>query len=149
VFRFAVDPSGTPLRLAPHHLIALIPFAAFAWMLGAEPLWLLVQAVAPQANMSFTTAIGIQTIAAVAGGVTFFMPNGLGVRDGTVVALLAGIAGVPLPAAVAAALLVRVSDPVAKAIIVMLIAALGRIPVFALPSTALGRAQSTTVRAAA
>jgi hypothetical protein len=42
-----------------------------------------------------------------------------------------------------------VSDPVAKAIIVTLIAALGRIPVFALPSTALGRAQSATVGAAA
>jgi len=118
-----------PLRLSLGHLLPLILVAALAWLVGSGPLWVLVRVVAPQASVSLVTAVGVQTIAAVAGGCAFFLPNGLGARDGVIVALLASVAGVPLPAAAAVALLVRLSDPTSKVLILLVVTGLNRIPV--------------------
>jgi hypothetical protein len=136
--RFGADPSGPPLQLSIGPLLALIPGAALAWLVGNGPLWVLVQAAAPSAHVSLLTIVGIQSVAAVVGSVTFFLPSGLGARDGAMVALLVTIAGVPLPAAAAAAVLVRVGDPVAKGLILLLVTGIGRIPGLA-PSSALPR----------
>ncbi|MGH2411729.1 MAG: hypothetical protein ACRDGS_15405, partial [Chloroflexota bacterium] len=105
------------------------PYAALAWGVGAGSLWLLVRAAGSAAPLSLPMVIGIQTVAAVAGSVTFFLPNGLGARDGALVGLLVCLAGVPLPAAVAAVVLLLASDPVAKVLIVLALALSGRLPV--------------------
>jgi hypothetical protein len=125
VSRLAARVSGSrsaPLRLSLRAMLALVPVAAISWLAAAVPLWVLVHAVAPGTDVSLLTAVGIQTVAAVIGGVAFFLPDGLGARDGTIVALLVGAAGVPLPSAIAAAILVRLSDPVVKALIVLALA---------------------------
>ncbi len=145
--RFVTDPSGPPLRLSLPHLLALIPFAAIAWVVGTVPLWLLVRAAAPSVAMSLPEAIAVQSVAAVIGSVTFFLPNGLGARDGAVLGLLVAIAGVPLPAAAAAAALVRLSDPIAKALILLVLAGLRRAPSLAPSLPVLWRAASFPVRA--
>ncbi len=128
VVRIAAGLSTEPLQLYLHHLLALIPLASLAWLVGAGPLWVLLQAAAPGVVVSLPAVIAVQSVAAVVGAMTFFLPNGLGARDGIIVALLVGILGVPLPAAAAATLLVRVSDPVAKALILLVLAVLGWTP---------------------
>jgi len=128
ITRVVIDPGGPPLRLSLRRLLTLIPFAAIAWVVGTIPLWVLARAAAPSAALSLPEAIGVQSVAAVIGSVTFFLPNGLGARDGAILGLLVAIAGVPLPAAAAAAVLVRLSDPVAKALILLALAGLRRVP---------------------
>jgi hypothetical protein len=144
--RLIIDPSGPPLRLSLPHLLALIPYSAIAWVVGTVPLWMLVRAAAPGAALSLPEAIGIQSVAAVIGSVTFFLPNGLGARDGAILGLLVAIAGVPLPAAAAAAVLVRLSDPVAKALILLALAGLRRVPPLSPSLPALWRAAGAPVR---
>jgi hypothetical protein len=146
ITRFITDPSGPPLRLSLPHLLALIPYAAIAWVVGSVPLWVLVRAAAPSAALSLPEAIGIQSVAAVIGSVTFFLPNGLGARDGAILGLLVAIAGVPLPAAAAAAVLVRLSDPLAKALILLALAGLRRFPPLSPTRRALWRAAGGRVR---
>jgi hypothetical protein len=139
VARLVVDPSGPPLRPSLPRLLGLIPFAAIGWVVGTVPLWVLVQAIAPSAALSLPAAIGVQSVAAVIGSVTFFMPNGLGAREGATMGLLVAVAGVPLPAAAAAAALVRLSDPIAKALILLALAGLRRVPHLSLSSACLWR----------
>ena len=126
--RIAAGPSTSPLQLYLHHMLALIPVAALSWLVGAVPLWVLLRATVPGGVVCLPTVIAVQSVAAVVGAMTFFLPNGIGARDGIIVALLVSILGVPLPAATAAALLVRVSDPVAKALILLMLAVLRWIP---------------------
>jgi hypothetical protein len=128
VVRIVVGPSTPPLQLYLHHLLALIPLAALSWLVGAGPLWVLLRAAGPGTVVSLPAVIAVQSVAAVVAAMTFFLPNGLGARDGIIVALLVSILGVPLPAAAAAALLVRVSDPVAKALILLVLAVLRWMP---------------------
>ncbi len=147
VARLLLDPSGLPLRLSLPHLLSLIPVAAIGWVVGTVPLWVLVRAAAPSAGVSLLAAIGVQAVAAVIGSVTFFLPNGLGARDGAVLGLLVAGAGVPLPAAAAAAVLVRLGDPVAKALILLVLAGLRRVPPFTVSSPKPWRAANTVARA--
>jgi hypothetical protein len=126
--RAVIDTSGRSAHLPLFRLLALIPYAALAWGMGAGSLWLMVRASGSAAGLSLPMAIGIQTVATVAGSVTFFLPNGLGARDGALVGLLVSLAGVPLPAAVAAVALLRASDPVAKVLIVLALTLHGRLP---------------------
>lgn len=147
VARLVVGPSGPPLRLSLRHLLALIPFAAIAWLVGSVPLWVLVRAAAPGAALSLPAAIGVQSVATLIGSVAFFLPSGLGARDGAIVGLLVAIAGVPLPAAAAAAAMVRLSDPLARALILLVFAGLRRVPALSLSSPVPWRAASAAVRA--
>jgi hypothetical protein len=146
ITRLLGDPSGLPLRLSLPRLLALIPYASIAWVVGTVPLWVLVRAAAPSAALSLPEAIAIQSVAAVIGSVTFFLPNGLGARDGAILGLLVAIGGVPLPAAAAAAVLVRLSDPIAKALILLALAGLRRVPPLSPTLSALWRAAGAPVR---
>lgn len=130
VARLLFDPTRPNSRLCLRQLLALIPLAAIAWVVGTVPLWLLVHAAAPGTDLSLLAAIGVQSVAGVIGSVAFFLPNGLGARDSAIVGLLVGMAGVPLPAAASAAVLVRLSDPLAKALILLALAGLRRVPPF-------------------
>lgn len=127
IARFAVDSSVPLLRLKLHSLLALIPIAGLAWLIGALPLWLLVHSAEPTAAVTLPTAIAVQSLACLIGGMAFFLPNGLGARDGAIVALLVGVSGVPLPLAASVAALLRLSDPVAKALLLLGIAGMTRL----------------------
>jgi hypothetical protein len=127
IARFAVDPGAPLLRINFHQLLMLIPPAGFAWLLGAVPLWLLLHADAPHAAVSLPMAIAMQALADAIGSMAFFMPNGLGARDGVLVALLVGVAGVPLPVAASLAILVRLADPAGKSVLLLGAAAITRI----------------------
>jgi hypothetical protein len=122
--RIVSGSSSVPLRVSLLGLLMLVPCSAGAWVVGASPLWLLICAAAPHAGVSLITAVGIQSMASVAGSVMFFMPSGLGARDGATAALLVAVAGVSLPTAAAIALLIRACDPVAKLLIVAFLAGL-------------------------
>jgi hypothetical protein len=119
IARFAVDPAAPLLRINFHQLLILIPPAALAWLVGAVPLWLLLRADAPHAAVSLPTVIAMQALADAIGSMAFFMPNGLGAREGVLVALLVGVAHVPLPVAASLAVLVRVADPAGKAVLLI------------------------------
>ncbi len=123
LMRVVSGSSSTPLCISLRGLLMLIPCSAVAWVVGACPLWLLVNA-SSHAVVSLPTAVGIQSMACMAGSVTFFLPSGLGARDGAIAALLVAVAHVSLPTAAAMAILIRASDPVAKVLIVLALAAL-------------------------
>jgi uncharacterized membrane protein YbhN (UPF0104 family) len=125
--RFAVDPAAPLLRINFHQLLMLVPPAGLAWLLGSVPLWLLLRADAPHAAVSLPLAIAMQALADAIGSMAFFMPNGLGARDGVLVALLVGVAGVPLPIAASLAVLVRLADPAGKAVLLLGATATNRI----------------------
>lgn len=145
IARFAADPAAPPMQLHLRHLLALIPVATLSWLVGAVPLWVVVQTMAPGAT-SLPAVIAVQSVATVVGGIAFFLPNGLGARDGTTVALLAGALGVPIPAAAAAGILVRLCDPLAKALILLVLAIVGRLPMRVCSLAASWRAAGTAVR---
>ncbi len=123
LIRVISGSSSVPLCVSVPGLLMLVPCSAAAWLVGASPLWLLVSAAEPHAAMSLAAAVGIQSMAAVAGSVTFFLPSGLGARDGAIAALLVAVAGVSIPSAAAIAILLRASDPIAKLLIVAGLAA--------------------------
>jgi hypothetical protein len=79
-------------------------------------------------DVSLTAVITVQALAAAIGGMAFFLPNGLGAHDGITVALVATVIGVPIPLAATAALLVRVSDLLAKALVLLLLPLLSWLP---------------------
>jgi hypothetical protein len=147
IIRLLVDPSGPPLRLSLPYLLGLIPVAAIGWVAGAVPLWVLVRATAPGAAVSLQAMIGMQSIAAVVGSVAFFLPNGLGARDGVIVGLLVAVAGISAPAAAAAVVLVRLSDPVAKVLLLGVLAGMRRVPPLSPTSPWIWRAAKSTARA--
>jgi hypothetical protein len=117
IIRLVSGQTSTPLRVSLRGMLILVPCSAAAWLVGSCPLWLLVHATAAHGVISFPAAVGIQSVACVAGSVAFFMPSGLGARDGAVTALLVGVAHISLPSAAAIAILIRASDPVAKLLI--------------------------------
>lgn len=143
VIRLLVGPSSPPVRLSLRYLLGLIPIAAIGWVVGAVPLWVLVRAIAPGSAVSLPAAIGMQSVAAVIGSVAFFLPNGLGARDGAILGLLVAVAGVPIPAAAAAVVLARLSDPVSKALILVVLAGLRRVPPLSLSAPRSRRAASS------
>jgi hypothetical protein len=126
IARLFVNPAAPSMPLHLHRLLALVPSAAIAWLVGTGPLWVLVRAAAPQIHVTLPSIIAIQALAAVGGSMTFFLPNGLGTRDGIIVALLTGVMGVPVPAAAAVTALMRMSDPLGKALILLMLAGIMR-----------------------
>ena len=120
--RVVSGSSESPLRVSLQGLLILVPCSAVAWLVGSCPLWLLIHAMQSHGNVSLPAAVGIQSIACVAGSVTFFLPSGLGARDGAITALLVAVAGMSLPSAAAVAILIRASDPIAKLLILAAIA---------------------------
>ena len=109
------------------HLLALIPLSAVTWSAGAEaPLLAISAGLRAAVDASLTSMIAVQAMAAVIGGLAFFLPNSFGAHDGITVGLLACTVGMPIPVATGAALLVRMSDLLARVLVVAVLAVLER-----------------------
>ncbi|HWE64938.1 MAG TPA: lysylphosphatidylglycerol synthase transmembrane domain-containing protein [Chloroflexota bacterium] len=95
-------------------LLALVPYSALSWVVGALALYVVLAAMSHNATVPLVTVVGAAVIAAALGSLAFFAPEGVGVKDGALVALLTHATGLPLTTALAAALAVRALDPVTK-----------------------------------
>ena len=95
-------------------LLAIVPYSALAWVTGALALYVVLAAMSPGASLSLGAVAGSAVVAAVLGSLAFFAPEGVGVKDGVLVAMLVHATGLPLPTCVAGALAVRALDPVTK-----------------------------------
>lgn len=84
-------------------LLRVLPLSLFAWAMQGVVLWLIVENLAFDLNI--TLAIGIYSLAILFGAATF-IPGGLGATEAAIAITLEGL-GMPVAAAVAAALLAR------------------------------------------
>ncbi|HVA89214.1 MAG TPA: lysylphosphatidylglycerol synthase domain-containing protein [Chloroflexota bacterium] len=133
-----ISPSATPIRL--HHLLALIPWSAISWLAGALALYPVLGALAPDTSINLGDLVGSAALAAMLGSLAFFVPSGMGVRDGALIALLTHSTGLPLATCTEAAIVIRALDPATKVAMLFLLAT-------GLPDRA--RAMVTTGRRAA
>ncbi|MGH2410321.1 MAG: lysylphosphatidylglycerol synthase domain-containing protein [Chloroflexota bacterium] len=115
-----ISPTARSIRL--HHLLALIPLAAISWLAGAVALYPVLSALAPDTAVNLGDVVGSAALAALLGSLAFFVPSGMGVRDGALVALLMHSTGLPLATCTEAAIVVRALDPVTKVAMLGLLA---------------------------
>lgn len=126
----AEEVAGRPaIALRTRQLLALAPLAAAAWLAGTLALYVILSALDGDPNPG--DVAGSAAIAAVLGSLAFFVPEGMGVRDGALIAMLAHSNGMPVATCTAAALLVRALDPVLKLGLLLLLASgITRAPVW-------------------
>jgi uncharacterized membrane protein YbhN (UPF0104 family) len=115
-------PAGTP-PLRFRHLLALIPWSGLSWLAGALALYAVLGALAPDRSLNLGDVVGSAALAAMLGSLAFFIPAGLGVRDGALIALLMHSTGLSLATCTEAAIALRVMDPVTKVGVLFLLAA--------------------------
>ena len=115
-----ISPNSTPIRL--RHLLALVPLAAISWLAGAVALYPVLSALAPDTAINLGDIVGSAALAGLLGSLAFFVPSGVGVRDGALVALLMHSTGLPLATCTEAAIVVRAIDPVTKVAMLFLLA---------------------------
>ncbi|HEY8286671.1 MAG TPA: lysylphosphatidylglycerol synthase domain-containing protein [Chloroflexota bacterium] len=116
----AISPTSRPIRLP--HLLGLIPLAAISWLAGAIALYPVLSALAPDTAINLGDIVGSAALAALLGSLAFFVPSGMGVRDGALVALLMHSTGLPLATCTEAAIVVRALDPATKVAMLALLA---------------------------
>jgi len=128
-----VQPAATtPVRpVRTRHLLALVPLTAGAWLSGTLALYVILGALNPSTSISLGTVIGAAALATTLGSLAFFVPDGMGVRDGVLVALLAHSGGIPLASCTAAAIMVRALDPLTKlGILLLTVSGIERAPLW-------------------
>jgi hypothetical protein len=119
------EPSRMPpLRMGP--LLTLTPWAALGWFVGTLTLYVLLVALSGSADVRLGDVVGASVLAAAIGSLAFFVPSGMGVRDGALVALLAHATTLDVPTCAAAAITLRALDPLAKFGLLLLVAS--RVP---------------------
>jgi uncharacterized membrane protein YbhN (UPF0104 family) len=124
---------GTRLRLGC--ILRLVPWAAAAWLAGTMVLYALLAGLEPTIDVNLINVLGASAVAAAIGSLAFFVPSGVGVRDGALIVLLSRSTGVPTASCAAAVLALRVLDPLSK-LGIMLVVATGAFDGFAEYSTA-------------
>ena len=110
--RTADDGAHAPLHAS--QVFALVPYSALSWVVGASALYVVLVAMNHGATITLSTVVGAAVLAAALGSLAFFAPEGVGVKDGALVALLTHATGLPMPTCIAAALAVRALDPMTK-----------------------------------
>jgi uncharacterized membrane protein YbhN (UPF0104 family) len=96
------------------HVLGLIPWSAGSWLAGALPLYVLLRAMHPAGDFTLGDVIGSAALATALGSLAFFVPEGMGVSDGALVALLTHATGLPVSTCAAAAIALRALDPLTK-----------------------------------
>ena len=110
------------VQLRASTLLGLVPWAAGAWLANTLSLYVLVFALDAGAHAQLGAVVGSAALATTLGSLAFFVPDGMGVRDGALVALLSHSMGVPVATCAAATLLIRAYDPVCKLSLLLLLA---------------------------
>lgn len=96
------------VQLTARDMLLLLPSFVLNWALYGVLCWALVASLIPDLPLSSMPLVaGIFTAAWQLGYLTP-VPQGVGVREGVLVALLSSLVGIPVPVATAAALLARV-----------------------------------------
>jgi uncharacterized membrane protein YbhN (UPF0104 family) len=122
--RVPVAEDERPLSLRGRHLLALVPWSAGSWVAGALSLYVVLAAMSPGHTLSVVAVVGSAVLAATIGSLAFFVPEGMGVSDAALVALLVHATGLPATTCVAAAVAVRAVDPLTKVgLLIMLLLA--------------------------
>jgi glycosyltransferase 2 family protein len=116
-----VGVTGSAIRVRP--LLMLVPWSAASWLVGAIALYALLDALSPKASLNPGTVIGALALANILGSLAFFVPAGVGVRDGALVTLLAHGTGLPVAECTAAAIGMRALDLGTKLSMMMAIGA--------------------------
>ena len=118
-----LEASTAPaVHLRVSKLLALVPWAAAAWLANTLSLYVLVHALDPGTHAHLSDIVGSAALASALGSLAFFVPDGVGVRDGALVALLSHSTGLPVATCAAAALLMRAYDPVCKLSLLLILA---------------------------
>jgi hypothetical protein len=106
-------PVGTPV-LRFRHLLRLVPGTSVSWLAGALALYAILSALASDSTVNLGDVVGSAALAAMFGSLAFFLPAGVGVRDGVLIALLVHSTGLSFATCTEAAIAIRVMDPVTK-----------------------------------
>ncbi len=118
--QLAASAGGSRLRLMG--MLRLVPWSAAAWLVGTMVLYAMLAGLEPASAINLMDVVGASAVAAALGSLAFFIPSGVGVRDGALIVLLSRSTGVPMPSCAAAVLTLRALDPLSKLGIVLLVA---------------------------
>jgi hypothetical protein len=103
-----------PLR--PETLAGLLVFYAGTWVLGGVGLWLLLRSVGAHPSPSTIVFLGgVSAVGAIVAVLAFFLPSGLGAREGSMYGLMLAITS--SGAALSATLLNRVAITVVEVLL--------------------------------
>ena len=116
---------GPPLRLG--QLLLLVPWSAAAWLCNALALLMVIGALNPVAAHRPFAVVGAAALASVLGALAFFVPEGLGVRDGVLLTLLAGAIHLSLGQATLAVVALRAVDTLSKLGLLLVLSIGGRL----------------------
>ncbi len=116
------ENAGGGLRLGLGSVLCLVPWSAAAWLAGTMVLYALLSGLDPATSVNLMDVLGASAVAAAIGSLAFFVPSGVGVRDGALIVLLSHSTGVPTPSCAAAVLALRALDPISKLGIVVMAA---------------------------
>jgi hypothetical protein len=96
-------------------LLALLPWAVVAWLVGALALYTLLAGESLHGPINPVEVIGAAALATTFGSLAFFVPAGIGIRDGAMITLLIHGAGLSLATCAGAVLAIRAIDLLTKA----------------------------------
>lgn len=127
--RMPAVESHAPVPLRYRQLLALVPYSAISWIIGALPLYVVLTSISHSSAITLNAVVGSSVLAAALGSLAFFAPEGMGVKDGVLIALLTHATGLPVATCVAAALTMRAFDPATKVGMVFVLALSTRVSV--------------------
>jgi hypothetical protein len=108
--------SGDPdLLLRSKDVLALVPWNAASWLSGVVALYVVLAALAPQAGLNPVMVIGAAALSATLGSLAVVVPEGVGVSEGVLAAVLVHATALPLADCLAASVAMRGMDLLTKA----------------------------------
>jgi hypothetical protein len=113
------------LTLHTSDLLGLVPWTAASWISGVGALYLVLSAIDPGAGLSPGLVVGAAALASTLGSLAVIMPEGVGVSEGVLAAILVHATTLPLADCLAASVAMRVLDPLTKLSLLGLMTATG------------------------
>ena len=107
-----------PSLLRGRKVVTIISLNIVSWLSVSFGNWLLVESIAPGANVSFLYFSGAFALACVVGIIVPGLPGGIGIREGMIVLLLAGFMSASVATALAISL--RIVATLAEFLAIML-----------------------------
>ena len=107
------DDPGLSLRTTD--LLALVPWTAASWVSGVGALYITLAALAPQAGLNPVLVIGAAALSATLGSLAVVVPEGVGVSEGVLAAILVHATTLPFADCLAASVAMRAMDLFTKA----------------------------------
>jgi uncharacterized membrane protein YbhN (UPF0104 family) len=102
------------LSLHTRDLLGLVPWTAASWISGVGALYLVLSAMNPGAGLSPGLVVGAAALASTLGSLAVIVPEGVGVSEGVLAAILVHATTLPLADCLAASVAMRALDPLTK-----------------------------------